>query len=284
MKILVTTICFINHYKKEAGSEIYATYANRLIKSTMENTNFDIRVATNEPDLFTESLNTWPDRASLYVDRLEKNQVQVGPFNQLLKYIALKDIPSTYDYVLYLDCDSGFTDPIDTNELKEVIDIMETDGFNGLAMRPDTEYLLQSLENHKKLEKERDELIANGQLSEAHIHPKDMFAHKFRFYNVTLENINPEWIGASLPCEHILLLKNEFGRIQHMSDELSKFNDLLETQAGNAYIECVSDMEAFEIGISAKLAGFRFGQLTGDYHHRVFKVKYNGSNWERIKL
>jgi len=59
MKILVSTICFIQPNKIKDGAEIYATFANRLIDSTMEKTNFDIRVATNRPELFSDALMNW---------------------------------------------------------------------------------------------------------------------------------------------------------------------------------------------------------------------------------
>lgn len=272
MKILVSSICFINHNKLKAGSQIYATFANRLIKSAMEFTPFDFRLATNEPDLFKEALETWPDRFSLLVDKLEHNQVQVGPFNQLLKFFALKNIPQQYDYVLYLDCDAGFRAPINMDIVEKEVQLMESEGYNGMVNRAHTEYLMQCLTEHEQFQLPGNE----GK--------KNMFSHKFRFYNITSENIPVEWTDATLPCEHILFLKNESDRLQRMSDKISEFNDKLEIQVNQPYIECASDMEAFEIGISAKLAGYKFQELNSYHHHDVFQVTFNGSNWEKIKL
>jgi hypothetical protein len=259
----MTTICFINRAKP--GAEIYATFAKRLVDSALKYTNFDIRIATNEPELFEETLTLSP-RISLLVNRLEKNRVAVGPFNQLLKFFALKDIPETYDYVLYLDCDAGFVDTIDESLLKQEISAFEHAGYNGMVFRSSTEYLMQALHNHEDIHKK----------------DREMFSAKFIFYDVTTENIPEEWKDATLPCEHILFLKNESGKIQAMSDKISEFNDKLESQ--HDYVACASDMEAFELGISAKLAGFKFAELGTYIHNEVLKVKFNGSNWERVKL
>jgi len=281
VNVLVSSICFINHNKLHVGSEIYATFANRLIESTMENTPFDFRIATNRPDLFEEILQKWPDRVSILIDKLENNQVQVGPFNQLLKFFALKDIPESYDYVLYLDCDASFCKPIDMNLLKMHIEYIENQGYNGMVNRSYTNYLIGCLMEHEVYKEKLELSIKEGK--EEFI-PKNLFSHKFDFYDVTMENIPEEWKDATLPCEHIIFLKNETGKIQMVSDKISEFNDKLETQVNEPYIRCISDMEAFEIGISAKLAGFKFSEIDTYVHNDVLSVKFNGSNWEGVKL
>lgn len=266
MKILVTTICFIQSHKLEMGSEMYATFANRLIDSTMENSNFDIRVATNRPDLFSDALDKYGDRVSLLVDMLEDKRVAVGAFNQLLKFLALKDIPTEYDYVLYLDCDAGFFQNVNYQLLNQTVQHIESEGFNGLVNRAYTTYLMDCL-------KENDAGIGN------------MFSAKFYLHKLTSTNIPEEWKDATLPCEHILFLKNEGNRLQIMSDKIAEFNKVLEAQdIETGYVACSPDMEAFELGIGARVAGYKFAELTGYVHHDVLGVKFNGSNWEGLKL
>jgi hypothetical protein len=265
MKILVSTICFIQPNKIKDGAEIYATFANRLIDSTMEKTNFDIRVATNRPELFSDALLKYGDRVSLFVDTLEDKQVWVGAFNQLLKFLALKDVPSKYDYVLYLDCDSSFFKTVDNELVTETITKLEENNQNGMVNRSGTGYFLQQLTEHCSG-------IAN------------MFSAKFNFYNLNLNTVPPEWEDAPMPCEHILFLKNEDNKLQIMSDKIAEFNEKLESQIGQPYIACSPDMEAFELGIGVKVAGYKLAEIDSYIHHDVFCVKYNGSNWEKAKL
>jgi hypothetical protein len=265
MKILVSTICFIQPNKIQYGSEIYATFANRLIDSTMENTNFDIRVATNRPELFSEALSKYGSRVSLLVDRLEDKQVWVGAFNQLLKFLALKDVPKKYDYVLYLDCDASFFKSMDDELVFNTIRMEESNGFNGMANRSDEGYFMQQLTDH-----------CSG--------VENIFSAKFRLHNLTLDTAPIEWKTATMPCEHILLLKNEDDKLQIMSDKIAEFNKKLEAQLEQPYISCIPDMEAFELGISALIAGYKLGEINSYVHHDVLCVKFNGSNWEKIKL
>jgi hypothetical protein len=41
-------------------------------------------------------------------------------------------------------------------------------------------------------------------------------------------------------------------------------------------------MEAFEIGVSALLAGYKMGDF-GNHHSNDFKVGFNFNNWEKVK-
>ena len=59
INILVSSICFINRNK--SGAEIYATFANRQIDDAMTKTPYDIRVITNEPELFEKVKNAVDD-------------------------------------------------------------------------------------------------------------------------------------------------------------------------------------------------------------------------------
>jgi len=105
--ILISTICFINRNKP--GAEIYATFNNRLIDDVMNKTPFDIMITTNEIEHFKEKKLIFGDRIILREEKLENHRLTVAVFNQLLKFFSIKDIDIKYDWVLYLDCDAGFT-------------------------------------------------------------------------------------------------------------------------------------------------------------------------------
>jgi hypothetical protein len=42
-------------------------------------------------------------------------------------------------------------------------------------------------------------------------------------------------------------------------------------------------MEAFEIGVSAKLAGYNIGDFGNDGLFHVIKIVCNHNNWEKVK-
>lgn len=283
MKVLVSTISFINHNKAAAGSEIYATYTNRLIEYTMKNTPFDIRVATNRPELFQQTVEKYPDRVSLWVDTLGDNKVQVGSgFNQLLKYLALTNIPTDYDYVLYLDGDTSFYEPINEQEFEQTVTrVMQQHNCNALFGRNNSEYMMQCLSQHENYWTELQRRKENNEPTNDLGSP-GIFSQKFRFYKITSDNIPETWRTAPMPYEHILFFKNEEGRLQKMSDVIKEFNQRIVAQDGVP--DCNADMEAFELGVGATEAGFVAGPLSSNMERDTFKIKYNGSNWEKIKL
>jgi hypothetical protein len=51
-KILVSTISFVNN--KKTGSEIYTTFAKRLVNDVLTKTPWDVMVSTNRSDLFQD--------------------------------------------------------------------------------------------------------------------------------------------------------------------------------------------------------------------------------------
>jgi hypothetical protein len=103
----------------------------------------------------------------------------------------------------------------------------------------------------------------------------DKFDNKFKFYG-----IKPEWRGSCFPSEHILLIKNN-EKLQVMANEFETFCTKFESQDINHPITW--DMEAFEIGVSAFLAGYNVGEMDWNNQCNVLKVGFNYNNWEKIK-
>jgi hypothetical protein len=256
-KILVSAISFVN--KEKPGSEIYTTFAKRLINDVLTKTPYDVLITTNYYNDFEEPIRLHPDRVIVRDEKLENHKTHVGAFNQLLKFYAIKDIDKKYDWVLYLDCDAGFTTNIDIYVLEKQMDDWESQGYDMLALRINATY--------NESEQEYLSSLTNGK--------KHLFDDKFKFYGV-----NPEWRGACLPSEHILLLKNN-NKLEVMSKEFEKFCTKFETQDNNNVI--TYDMEAFEIGVSAFIAGYNVGDMNWGKQCEILKVGFNFNNWEKIK-
>lgn len=256
-KILVSTISYFND--KREKSVIYTTFAKRLINDVISKTPYDIMVNTNRSDLFEDIDKN--ERIIIRQNDLESHKTHVGVFNQLLKFSAIKDINSEYDYVLYLDCDAGFIDIVDTEQIDKHIELWESNGHDMVALRTNYPYT--------QVEKEYADVV-NGVTKE-----KKLFHQKIVFYG-----IKPEWRGSKLPSEHILLIKND-EKLPIMAKYFEDFCYEFETQDENHPVHY--DMEAFEIGVSAFLAGYNMGEMGWQNQHEIFKVGFNANNWEKIK-
>lgn len=256
--ILVSAISFVND--KKNGSEIYTTFAKRLINDVITKTPYDVMITTNHSEYFLDEINSNPERVLIREDKLENHKTHVGAFNQLLKFFAIKDIDKKYDWVLYLDCDAGFTEIINPEDINHKINEWESQGLDMLALLYERTY--------KWAEDQYQDTIKNN----TH---KKLFDDKFKFYG-----INPEWREAYLPSEHILLIKNN-EKLPKMCDEFEKFCTIFETQ--DEQWPVTFDMESFEIGVSALIAGYKVGEMGWGNQCEVFKVGFNYNNWEKIK-
>lgn len=254
--ILVSTISFVND--KKEGSDIYTTFAKRLINDVITKTPYDILVTTNKIDFFTEIDQS--NRITIREDNLENHKTHVGAFNQLLKFCAIKDIPKKYDWVLYLDCDAGFTEQVNINEIDSKIDTWIGQGFDMLGLLYGRSY--HWAENE----------FLETQKNQTH---KKLFDDKFKFYGIDTSLRN-----AYLPSEHILLIKND-EKLKKMCEEFENFCTKFETQDETWPI--TFDMEAFEIGVSAFLAGYNMGEMDWGNQCNILKVGFNHNNWEKIK-
>lgn len=274
MNILFSTICFVNRNKP--GAEIYATFTQRLINDIMTKTPYDIMVTTNEPEHFQNDKNTWGSRIIIRTEFLENHKLVVGVFNQLLKFYSIKNIDSKYDWVLYLDCDAGLTGDWDINEIENKIHSWESMGYDILGTRTNAVLYDELIEHEKQLKRHKEE-IENGNLN--HYYHGTLFSNKFLFYEVTSKNGPSEWFDAKLPSEHVLLVKNDY-KLEKMASIFEDFCFKFETQGK---YPITVDMEAFEIGVSAKLAGYNMGDFGNDGLFHVIKVVCNHNNWEKVK-
>jgi len=264
MNILVSTISYVNSSKQ--GTEIYTTFAKRLANDVLTKTNFDVFINTNRKDLF-EEINNNP-RVTIRDQFLKDHYTHVGAFNQLLKFSAIKEIDSKYDWVIYLDCDAGFTDKLDIEAIENYLLQLDKENIDMVAMRTNATY--------EECLKDFNESTDFGKDLSYSIHPKKLFNDKYVFYG-----IKPEWVGAKLPSEHVFVIKNN-SKLQLMAEEFEKFCYKFETQ--DKQYPVTFDMEAFEIGVSAFLSGYNLQELGWGNHTDLFKVGFNFNNFEKVKL
>jgi len=276
LNVLVSAICFVNRNKP--GAEIYATFANRLLIDVMNKTPYDFRIITNEPSHFDENKQAWGNRVIVTHDNLEGEKLTVGPFNQLLKYKTMIDVDKKYDWLLYLDCDAGFTGELDINLLETQTKNWENSGYDFLASRTNA-VLKFELSDHEEKQNAFYQSNPDGSYN-PWVHGGNLFSSKFIFYNVTSQNGPHEWMEAKLPSEHVWYIKND-NKLEKLGKIFKSFNEKFETQTPDNLITW--DMEAFEVGVSALLAGYNMGDLGNDGQFHVLKIGFNFNNWEKVK-
>jgi len=281
MNGIVSTISFIQD--REYG-ELYAKYACRLADDVIDKTPFDIKIATNAPDLFSRVQKTYGNRCIIDVVDMTNNAIRVGPtFNQLLKYCAFKNVPTHYDWLLYLDCDTGIHTQWDTEQILAYLD--ETGSkisADSWAMGADGTVwasLLRWTANQER--EERNKNLLPGEEPEPVLN--DMFWIKFVNYGITQHNIPEEWKSATMPSEHMLMMKNIPEKVKVVGDVLENYNSMYVENARDFYT-CATDGEAFEIGIALKVAGYTTAGLSVHGHNSILNLKFNGNQWEGIKI
>jgi hypothetical protein len=276
MNILFSTICFINREKE--GAEIYGTFCKRLIDDVMTKTPFDIMVCTNEINFFDDSKEKWKDRLSFKEELFKQHKLSVGPFNQLLKFLAIKDIPKKYDWVIYVDCDAGIASKWDMDAINNIFSEWESSNYEMVAQRTNC-ILKNELRDHEEKLKIENEHREKGVY---YYNPGNLFSAKFLYYNVNSETCSNTWLNAVLPSEHLLVIKNN-EKLQKMAECFEDFCFQFEKQVNMDYI-ITFDMEAFEIGVSAAVAGYEIKDMGAFAAVDIIKIHCNLNNWEKLKL
>lgn len=263
MNILVSTISYVNTNPGKEKSTIYTTFAKRLANDVKTKTPFDIRINTNRKELFEED-----NRVSVRDDFLKDHYTHVGAFNQLLKFSAIQQVDEKYDWVLYLDCDAGFVDTIDTDKVFEYITKLNQRTIEMVACRTSCTFE-STLEEYNKSTKNGTDFTYKDDY-------KRLFNDKFTFYG-----IRDEWRGAKFPSEHFLLIKNT-SKLQKMADHFETLCYEFETQDKNQPV--TFDMEAYEIGVAARLANIDMQEVCGEFYNNHLKIGFNFNNFEKVKI
>lgn len=222
MKILFTLISI------DTGQIMYLEAAKRLCNEILEQTTHDILLTTNNPEFFSDIIS---DRISIRNNLRENNILKYGSeFNYNLKYLAFENIPDTYEYIIYLDCD------IKLDSWKESSD----------------DFMINTMSNYD-FGADRLNCTLIGEVLHLEEKGHTLFQHKIRSYDI-LERFNrdEDIFNSQLPSEHFFILKNESDKVKKFFEKWEEFNSYLENKQGIGG----SWGDGFEIGISARYAGF----------------------------
>jgi hypothetical protein len=231
----------------------YGEYAMRLINNLLEKTPYNIRVATDCPQIFAALGNSRIIIKDISASLCNNKIILANAFNYNLKFYAFEDIPPEYDSVFYLDCDQRISVWND-DEFKKYVKTKFYGGYDLLATRTDA-ILKFHLKNYR-VDKNRD-----------------LFGHKFENYGLTVDNIPPHWLEARLPSEHFLVLKNDPVKLHVFYDTWKKLNAQTESLKDCHGTLC----DAFEIGIAAAEAKYNMGSVDCGVQANVFGIVFNGN-------
>ena len=220
----------------------YIYSAIKLSQEILSQTHHDLLISTNKPELFNDILNS----RLIIRNNIDNTSVYkfTNQFNYNLKHFAFKNIPTSYDYIIYLDCDIKLNSWSSYSE-NFMIDTMSNYEFGadrlGCYLKDEVSYYI------------------NGQ--------RCLFSHKIQNYNILERfSINDDIMNSRLPSEHFLILKNNPKKIIKFQEKWEEQNTYLQNTNCNA---CAWG-DGFEIGISARYAGY----------HNVYNI--SASNWKNI--
>ncbi len=251
-KILFTLLSI----KLEPHGNLYVDSCKRLTTEILTQTNHDVLITTNTPDSFVE-ITTDP-RVTLREIAEGENTFKfthnhTREFNYNMKHVCFRDIPQTYDYIIYLDADIKVTGWDSKSD--EYIDNFLTNIAEAGATR--TNAIL------------KDELgyYSNGQ---------SLFNHKFSVYALEdLLSLGENILEAKLPSEHFLILKNIPEKVSKFYNTWKYLNTYLENKNGGNGSYC----DAFEIGISFQAAQYNLQEVTHGDSLLTLKFYFNGNKY-----
>ena len=244
MKILFTLLSI------KCDNNDYLESAKKLINEILIQTTHDVLLTTNDLNYFSDINN----KRFIIRDNIKKDEKLKFEydFNYNLKHYAFKNIPVTYDFIIYLDCDiklDGWT--LKSEKILE--EIMYNKDFGATRLN------CTLLDNVLELKQKNETL----------------FKHKIISYNI-LNNysINDDIMFSNLPSEHFLIFSNYINKLDLFQSKWEEMNDYLISINGEGGVWG----DGFEIGISARYAGFKNiieidqGIWDGD-----FGFKFNGN-------
>lgn len=236
MKILFTILSI------GINDNAYIYSAIKLSQEILSQTHHDLIISTNKPELFNDILN---DRLTIR-NNIDNSSVYKlkNEFNYNLKHFAFRNIPTSYDYIIYLDCD------IKLNLWSSSSDIFMTDTMSKYEFGAD-----------------RLDCYLRNEVSYYISGKRCLFSHKIQNYNILERfDINDDIMNSRLPSEHFLILKNDPKKIIKFQEKWEEQNIYLQSTNCNA----CSWGDGFEIGIAARYAGY----------HNVYNI--SASNWKNI--
>ena len=246
MKIIFTLLSI------DCGNQMYLQSAKRLANEILEQTSHSVLLSTNNLEFFDEIKS---ERIIIRNNIDESSIFKFGSeFNYNLKYHAFKDIPESYEVVIYLDCDIKLDSwSINSDEL--INQIMSTYDFGATRL-------------NCSMSGSVNEYIETG---------RTLFSHKLESYKI-IENYGKDHdiMNSLLPSEHFLILKNDALKIKNFYKRWKELNDYLQSINGSGG----SWGDGFEIGISARHSGFhKTVEISHGNSQEILGFKFNGNKY-----
>lgn len=244
MKVLFTILAI------ETNSTFYLQTALRLTQQIILNTPHDVLISTNN-ECFFNSIKS--DRV-LVRNNIESSSIlkyKNTEFNYNMKYHCFLELPEIYEVIFYLDGD------IKSNFWNE-----------------ESDNLINALMSKSNFVATRLECVLKHEVGYLKHLGKALFQHKIIPYKILEWNENDPLMEAPLPSEHFLIFKYNKEKIQNFAMKWREFNYQLQKLDGG----CGSWGDGFEIGISAKFAGYdsTFNLSSGDLETKL-GFKFNGN-------
>jgi hypothetical protein len=245
MKILFTILSL------STDRQMYLNASKDLINELLSNTKHDILLTTNDVSFF-EDIN---DQRLIVRNNVPSDSILLykggSEFNYNLKYLAFKDIPEGYDVIFYVDGDIKHTFWNDVSD----------------------ERLKSLMESHDSVAT-RLNCVLRGEIAQLKNIGSCLFSHKIHSYGVLSWDMNDKLIDSCLPSEHFLIFKYDKQKLELFANKWSELNSIMQSQNGGNG----SWGDGFEIGISAKFAGYdnMFDLHSGDLQTQ-FGFIFNGN-------
>jgi hypothetical protein len=237
-----------------AIGKTYAIYSIQLINDILTKTNHDVFISTDCPEYFSLNERVIIKHIDLDKDKNKKN----NSFNYNLKYYCFENLPEKYDIIIYLDCDTKLTLWNDIN-FENYINFQWDRGYNFIGTRINAN-LNYHLFNHEKT-------------------GIDLFSHKIEAYEIKSDTINKNWLDAGMPSEHYFIMKYNKEQMDIFCKTWKNFNKIMQDKNNET-----TWGDAFEIGISAREAGYVLSSANCAGIDNSFEIEFNGNKKMCVKL
>lgn len=221
------------------SDDSFVAYTRKTVQEILEKTPYDIRLVTNQVELFKDLdsprvilISDIPPDLLLETDvphipsRLRK-RFGAKKFNCNVKHLCFKNIPKKYEYIICVDADIKLSE-WDTS-IEEKIDLL-LERNDAAASR--INFLLgDDIDVYRKTPN------------------KSLYRHKIEAYK--LLEWEEKYENARLPSEHFLILKNISEKVNMFYEKWKLLTHTLQNT------NCVTWGDSFEIGIALYHAGFR---------------------------
>jgi hypothetical protein len=236
-------------------------FANKLIDDVLNNSDLNIHVTTDVPEVIEEKFGI---NERVVLNKINSDNIKIrlwlnenkvsSDFNFNLKYLCFDEIyKDPTSIVIFTDCDNSF-EWWNKDEAFDYLYEQYQQGFDFFASRTDWTFGGFMREY-------------NSQTNRQH----SIFWHKIFNYDLD-KTPKPEWDGASLVAEDVLVFINNDDKVRKFYEQWKYLHDYL---AAKDYTEGTW-AEGFEIGVSAVVAGFKARDL--GWSHHIFRKMflYNG--------